>query len=170
MEHQMRTEAAHHQRPTPASNTRDVTTLPPPYEESKRTRRRTSKAKKLDEESNANRMRKTHNKNVSKAQTLTDHHDKDAADHHDKNTLADPDKNNSEARILTKRDIKTKLKTIDKLSDETRLKTIYEKQNRDSASRSLPSSKTLLSQARPAQSDLKKEMYDFMKSTAELLQ
>ena len=131
------------------------------FKKNKKLRRRISKTKKLDEAINVKRTRKTHDEDVKKIQTRQ--HENNSADRHDQNNLFDFDKN-----ILTERDMKSKLKNIDKLFDEIKLKAIYERQNHESFNKSFSSFKTLLSQTR-FESNLKKKMYVFMKSTIELL-
>ena len=93
-------------------------------------------------------MRKMHDKNVNKARILSDFN---------KNI------------ILIERDMKFEFKNIDKLFDEIKFKTIYEKQNHESFNKSFSSFRTLLSQTRFVQSDFKRKMYVFMKSTTKLL-
>ena len=130
-------------------------------EESKKLRKRTSKTKKFDEMINVKRTRKTYDENVNEIQTRQ--HENNSADRHDQNNLSDFDKN-----ILIERDMKSKFKNIDKLFDEIKFKTIYEKQNHESFNKSFSSFKTLLSQTR-FESNFKKKMYVFMKSTIEFL-
>ena len=140
------------------------------YEENKRTRKRTSKTKKLNEIS-VKRMRRTQNENVNKI-SISINHDSISINQN-KNVLTKHSNIlfNYDTRILIEIDMKNELKFIDKFSDESRLRIIYDRQNQDSIVRSLSSSKNLLSRSIQFDLDLdmKKKIYNFMKSTTQFI-